>query len=74
MSTLKVNLVYDGINEQEAIGLLERRLQGLDGVQLEQIGIGEARLDYDQNAVTRKDLEEAVAEAGGSVRRIDRLE
>ena len=74
MSTLKVNVTYDGINEREEVDAVERNLKALDTAEVETVGISAAQMSYDPAALDTEDIEAAVTDAGGNVRSIDRIE
>lgn len=71
MPDVRLEIEIDGINSQEGVDALERRLNDL-GVTIHTLGISRVALSYDQNQIRTPAIERALEEAGGAVRRIQR--
>lgn len=71
MPDVRLEIEIDGINSQEGVDALERRLNDL-GVTIHTPGISRVALSYDQNQIRTPAIERALEEAGGAVRRIQR--
>ena len=71
MPDVRLEIEIDGINSQEGVDALERRLNDL-GVTIHTLGISRVALSYDQNQIRTPAIERAIEEAGGAVRRLQR--
>ncbi len=71
--TITQDLHIEGMSCQHCVDAVEGALAGLDGVTVQEVGIGRARVAYAGHDVTTGDLEAAVEEAGYSVRSTDRV-
>lgn len=65
---MKVTITYDGVNAHEQIDALERELNALESVQVQQIGIDTVTLTYDQNALDANQIERVIERIGDNVR------
>jgi copper chaperone CopZ len=68
---MKVTITYDGVNTHEQIDTLERELNELDGVEVQQVGIDTAVLFYDHNAVDAADIERVIEGVADTVQHMD---
>ncbi|MDX1531206.1 MAG: heavy-metal-associated domain-containing protein [Rhodothermales bacterium] len=73
-TTVKADYHIEGMSCQHCIDAVEGALGGIDGVHVEEVGIGRARVTYEPNAVDPAQLEGAIEEAGYNVRSVDRIE
>lgn len=64
MAQIKEDLHISGMTCQHCVSAVEGALQALDGVHVEEVGIGRARVRYEAGAVRPAALEAAVADAG----------
>lgn len=62
-----VDLTIEGMGCGNCVKKIQNRLGALQGVQVEFVQKGRARVKYDEARVSHRDLERAVNEAGYSV-------
>jgi len=60
-------LLIDGMSCQHCVMELKKQLSKLD-IKIKDIQIGSAEIDYDENKISNAQLEEAVQEAGFSIK------
>ena len=60
-------LLIDGMSCQHCVMELKKQLSKLD-IKIKDIQIGSAEIDYDENKISNAQLEEAVKEAGFSIK------
>ena len=60
-------LLIDGMSCQHCVMELKKQLSKLD-IKIKAIQIGSAEIDYDENKISNAQLEEAVKEAGFSIK------
>ena len=60
-------LLIDGMSCQHCVIELKKQLSKLD-IKIKDIQIGSAEIDYDENKISNAQLEEAVKEAGFSIK------
>ena len=73
MSTIKADYHIEGMSCQHCIDAVEGELGQLQGLTVEEVGIGRARVQYEGNDVTPTDIENAIDEAGYSVQSVERI-
>ena len=73
MSTIKADYHIEGMSCQHCIDAVEGELGQLQGLTVEEVGIGRARVRYEGNDVTPTDIENAIDEAGYSVQSVERI-
>ncbi len=57
-------LKIEGMSCGHCVMSVRKELERLQGVRVESVEIGKARLHYDESRISRQDLERAVSEAG----------
>jgi copper chaperone len=62
-----ISLQITGISCGRCVASVRRALDELDGVQVEQVGVGSARVAYDPTRTDRTTISRAVEEAGYAV-------
>ena len=67
MATIKEDLTITGMSCRHCIDAVEGALKALPGLEVEEVGIGRARVQYEAGAVSPDAIEAAVEEAGYSV-------
>ena len=60
-------LLIDGMSCQHCVMELKKQLSKLD-IKIKDIQIGSAEIDYDENKISNAQFEEAVKEAGFSIK------
>ncbi|HEY0035910.1 MAG TPA: cation transporter [Longimicrobium sp.] len=60
----KLTLEIDGMSCGHCVGAVRRALEGIDGVQVESVRVGEASVQYDPRAVTTDVIAAAIADEG----------
>jgi copper chaperone len=73
VNTTRDNLTIEGMSCRHCVDAVAGALGALENVTVEEVGIGHARVSYPTNAVTRDTLQEAVAEAGFTVRSVEEV-
>jgi copper chaperone CopZ len=62
-------LQIEGMSCQHCVMRVKKAVDGLPGVSLAEVGIGTARITYDESRIKEQDLEKAVEKAGYKVRK-----
>jgi copper chaperone len=73
MSTVKADYHIEGMSCRHCIDAVEGELQQIDGLTVEEVAIGRARVRYEGNDVSPQDIESAIDEAGYSVQSVERI-
>jgi copper chaperone len=73
MSTITSDVHIEGMSCSHCIDAVEGELQQVDGLTVEEVGIGRARVRYDASEVSPGAIESAIDEAGFSVRSVERV-
>jgi copper chaperone len=73
MSTVKSDYHIEGMSCRHCIDAVEGELKQIDGLTVEEVGIGRARVRYDASDVSPEDIESAIEEAGYSVQSTERI-
>jgi copper chaperone len=73
MSTTKVDYHIEGMSCRHCIDAVEGELKQIDGLTVEEVGIGRARVRYDGTDVSPADIEAAIDEAGYSVQSVEQI-
>jgi copper chaperone len=60
-------LKIEGMNCQHCVMHVRKELSRIEGLKIDNVEIGSAKVEYDENKVTRKDLADAIEEAGYSL-------
>lgn len=60
----KLTLEIDGMSCGHCVGAVRRALEGIDGVQVESVRVGEAEVQYDPRTVSTEAIASAIAEEG----------
>jgi copper chaperone CopZ len=60
----KLTLEIDGMSCGHCVGAVRRALEGIDGVQVESVRVGEASVQYDPRTVTTDAIASAIADEG----------
>jgi copper chaperone len=60
----QLTMDISGMTCGHCVGSVKRALQGLDGVAVEQVTIGTAKVSYDADATSPARIAEAIAEEG----------
>ncbi|HEY7768360.1 heavy-metal-associated domain-containing protein [Longimicrobium sp.] len=60
----KLTLEIDGMSCGHCVGAVRRALEGMDGVQVESVRVGEAEVRYDPRTVTLDAIASAIADEG----------
>ena len=68
MQTQTIELQIDGMSCGHCVARVNRALAGLDGVHLNDVRIGAARVEYDSSRVSIEQITEAVRGAGYEAR------
>jgi copper chaperone len=63
----QLTMDISGMTCGHCVGSVKRALQGLDGVAVEQVTIGKARISYDADATSPARIAEAIEEEGYGV-------
>lgn len=61
-------LQIDGMGCDHCVNAVREALEGVDGVDVSEVGIGHATVQYDESRVKREQLGTAVTEAGYEVK------
>ncbi len=73
MSTIKADYHIEGMSCRHCIDAVEGELEQVDGLTVEEVAIGRARVRYEANDVSPPDIEAAIDEAGYSVRSVEQI-
>lgn len=73
MSTITADYHIEGMSCRHCIDAVEGELGHVDGLTVEEVGIGRARVRYEANDVTPSDIEAAIDEAGYRVQSVERI-
>ncbi|MEP0547929.1 MAG: cation transporter [Rhodothermales bacterium] len=73
MSTIKADYHIEGMSCRHCIDAVEGELKQIDGLAVEEVAIGRARVRYEANDVTPSDIEAAIDEAGYSVQSVEQI-
>ena len=63
----RMTMKIDGMTCGHCVGAVTRALRSVDGVEVEQVSIGEATVKYDPSATNETVIAEAVADEGYQV-------
>lgn len=63
---MKTVIIIDGMSCQHCVMAVKKEIQKLDVQNLE-VKIGEALVEYDQNKVSEKNIQQAIVDAGFAV-------
>lgn len=67
----RLSLTITGMSCGHCVRAVERTLQGVPGVQVEQVNVGSAVITYDPAAVTPDRIRTAISEAGYEARNME---
>jgi len=73
MSTIKTDYHIEGMSCRHCIDAVEGELKQVDGLTVEEVGIGRARVRYDASEVSPDAIESAIDEAGFSVQSVEQI-
>ena len=73
MSTIKTDYHIEGMSCRHCIDAVESELKQINGLAVEEVAIGRARVRYEANDVTPSDIEAANDEAGYTVRSVEQV-
>ena len=73
MSTVKADYHIEGMSCRHCIDAVEGELRQVDGLTVEEVGIGHARVRYDTQTATPEAIEAAIGEAGYRVQSVERV-
>lgn len=73
MSTVKADYHIEGMSCRHCIDAVEGELRQVEGLTVEEVGIGHARVRYDAQAVAPEAIEAAIDEAGYRVQSVERI-
>lgn len=73
MSTVKADYHIEGMSCRHCVDAVEGELQQIDGLTVEEVGIGRARVRYDAGSVAPEAIEAAIDEAGYRVQSVERI-
>lgn len=65
VNTIREDLKIEGMTCRHCVDSVQGALGRIDGVTVEEVGIGHARVEYPSRAVTHDQFERALDEAGG---------
>jgi copper chaperone len=65
VNTIREDLQIQGMTCRHCVDSVQGALARVDGVTVEEVGIGHARIIYPARAVTQDQIERALDEAGG---------
>jgi copper chaperone len=63
----RITMKIDGMSCGHCVSSVDKALKKIDGVKVENVGIGTATVSYDPSAVSEQRIAEAVADEGYSV-------
>lgn len=63
----------EGMSCSHCISAVEGELKQIDGLTVDEVGIGRARVRYDASEVSPDEIEAAIDEAGYSVRSVEQV-
>lgn len=63
----EMTLKIEGMSCQHCVMRVKKAIDGLGGISKAEVGIGNARIIYDDSKVKKEDIEAAVQKAGYSV-------
>ena len=64
----RITMKIDGMSCGHCVNHVKKALEGLDGVQVEQVNIGSATVAYDPSAASEAAIAQAIADEGYAVR------
>jgi len=64
VNTIREDLTIQGMSCRHCVDAVQGALARVDGVTVEEVGIGHARIIYPSRAVTQDQIERALADAG----------
>ncbi|MEM1043244.1 MAG: cation transporter [Bacteroidota bacterium] len=73
MPTVTSDIHIEGMSCRHCVAAVEGALAQLDGLQVETVGIGEARVRYEAQRVSAGSITEALADEGYAVRSVERV-
>lgn len=73
MSTITSDLHIEGMTCRHCVDAVEGALAQIPGLQVEEVGIGRARVRYEGHDVSSDAITEAIEEAGYSVQSIEQV-
>lgn len=73
VNTITEDLKITGMTCRHCVDAVQGALANVEGVTVEEVGIGHARVNYPSRAVTTDQLKRAVEEAGYEVRSADQV-
>ncbi len=73
MSTITSDLHIEGMTCRHCIDAVQGALAQVEGLEVDEVGIGRARVRYDGHEVSADDLTAAVEEAGYRMQSTDRV-
>ena len=73
MSTITSDLHIEGMSCRHCVDAVEGSLAQVEGVAVEEVGIGRARVRYEGHEVTAAALAAAVEDAGYTVQSVERV-
>jgi copper chaperone CopZ len=63
----RMTLAIDGMSCEHCVRAVRQALEGVQGVQVEEVAIGRATVQYDPSRVSREAIADAVADEGYTV-------
>jgi copper chaperone CopZ len=63
----EVNLKIEGMSCQHCVMRVKKAIDALPGISGTEVGIGSAKIGYDESKIQKKDLREAVEKAGYTI-------
>lgn len=65
----EVNLTIEGMSCQHCVMRVKKAVDQMPGVSKAEVGVGTARITYDESRIKKEDLEKAVETAGYRIRK-----
>ena len=73
MSIIKADYHISGMSCRHCIDAVESELAQVQGLAVEEVAIGRARVRYEANAISPSDIETAIDEAGYTVQSVEQI-
>lgn len=73
MSTITSDLHIEGMSCRHCVDAVQGALEAIPHVAVQEVGIGRARVEYEQNEVSPDALREAIEEAGYTIQSSEQI-
>ncbi len=64
----EATIVIEGMSCQHCVMRVRKAIEGLKGINKSDVGVGQAKVTFDESLIQKKEIEEAIVKAGYKIK------